>query len=510
MYGDALIVIRYTSMHTVADVVIIGAGIGGLSAAAFLAKAGRKVVVVERLDKPGGRAQALRRDGYRFDMGPSWYWMPEVHDAWFTALGYQREDFYGLTRISPSYAVYFDNERVRMPADIKEAANIFEDMEQGAGDRLREYLALCERRYRVAMDRFIFRNFNGRLDIVEAATLRYIRLVRPLASYHHEVARLFKDSRLRNMLEYPVVFLGSSPQRVPAVYTLMNWIDFGLGSWYPQGGFANVMASMAQVAERLGAKIYYRHECTAIHAHNGRVQSVEVHHRDEGASRRAIACRDVVVNADYQFAEQHLLPARHRSYSHRYWQRRRLSPGTMNFFIGLDAEVADLDHHTFFFDADWDAHFDAVYRTRRHIANPLFYVHAPTVTDATTAPSGCSALFVLIPLAAGITDTPEIRERYFNMICARINARTGFNLREHIVVRESRSIKDFEHDFHAFRGNAFGLGHTLWQTASMRPRNRSKKVPNLYYCGHYTTPGTGTTMSMISGQLAAKRLIADN
>ncbi len=495
-------------MDKTVDAVVIGAGIGGISAAAHLARTGASVAVYERLPTEGGRAQVWRKDGYRFDMGPSWYWMPEVHDQWFSTLGYNRADYYGLTRLSPSYRAVFSSGTYDVPSDLAQLRELFNTLERGAGARLDDYLERCRQRYEYSMKTFIYRNFDSILDIADPSVIRHIGLVKPWRSYHGEVRRYFRSSEIHRILEYPVVFLGSSPQKTPAVYTLMNWIDFGLGSWYPDGGFGNVLAGMRAVAESLGVRFYFNSECTAIEVANGKATGVEICSVPGGKALGRVGCRGgVIANADYHFVEQTLLAPRYRSYSGRYWGRRRLSPSVVNFYLGLDTVIPDLQHHTFFFDSDWDGHFASVYRHKRHIRDPLFYIHAPGCTDPGAAPVGGSALFVLIPIAAGIQDSLDIRGGYFDAVCRRIQGHTGCDIRKHIVVERSYSISDFERDYNAYRGNAFGLGHTLLQTASFRPRNYSTRVDGLYYCGHFTTPGTGTTMSMLSGELAVQRLL---
>ena len=508
-------------------IAVIGAGFAGLSAASHLAHAGHRVVVIERLGREGGRAQVLHREGFRFDMGPSWYWMPAEHDRWFATLGKRRADYYAITQLNPSYGVHFKEHYYRVPPNGDQLRHLFEQITPGAGKALQRYLTQCRARYHIAMEHFIYRQFSSPLQLLNATTLRSIKTLALFSSYHRVVARAFAHPYIQKILSYPAVFLGSEPRATPAVYTLMNWIDLGLGSWYPEGGFGTVVQSMRKVAESLGVEFRFGTECVGfIHTQRGgrgRIGAISVRattpqppsrasteppHRSS-ARPEELAVSGVVASADYHHVEQELVAPAARRFSPRYWRRRSLAPSACNFYIGLNGSIEGLEHHTFFFDTDWNAHFNAVYRRPAHIKDPLFYLHAPSCTDRSCAPPGASALFVLIPLAPGLEDTERQRRSYFDTVCRRIEAHTGYDIRAHLRFVQSYSINDYRKDFNAYRGTAFGLGHTLFQTAAFRPPNRSRRVPNLYYCGQWTTPGTGTTMSMISGELAAARLIAD-
>lgn len=523
------------------SVIVIGAGLGGLSAAAYLAHAGYAVTVIEQLPAVGGRAQVWQEAGWRFDLGPSWYWMPQEHDAWFEKLGLKREHYYDITRLDPSFKVFFDQQSYRVPAGEERVGELFETIEAGGGQALSDYLALCKRRYEVGMRHFIYKSYRSIWEMASLSILRHWRTVRLLRSYQDELQHFFHNDKLQKILTYPVVFLGSDAAHTPAIYTMMNWVDIGLGTWYPQGGFSAVAEGMRRAAEQLGVRFVLSQRCIGFHFKRGRnsiaevvcvpTAATELVTGDEGAAnaqrlddgagstdgggnedgnRHLIHRADVIVaNGDYPAMER-LLPSRLRSYSARYWRRRALSPAVLNFYLGLDTIFDELDHHSFFFDGDWDAHFTAVYRKRTLIEKPLFYIHYPSGIDPNTAPKGCSALFILIPIAPKSKDTKEIRERYFTHCCERIQQKIGRDIRPHIRVKRSMSITEFEQAYSAFQGNAFGLGHTLWQTAGFRPRNKSRCIDNLYYCGQYTVPGTGTTMSTISGEIVTDRIVREH
>lgn len=494
--------------------VVIGAGFGGLSAAAHLAKGGFRVTLLERNSWVGGRAQVLESEGYRFDMGPSWYWMPGEHDRWFSDLGFDRRDFYDLTRVDPSYRVYYGDtdpgEReniVDIPADIESAAEVFESYETGAGAKLKRYLTDSKHKYDLALTHFIYRNYRTLFDFVNWTSIRNAGALDIHRSYAGLVHGHFSHPYLRKILEFPVVFLGSSAATTPAVYTLMNYVDFVLGTWYPDGGFARVATSMRSVCESLGVEFRLETEVIGLKTEGHEVTRVLFRNDCDEDEMEA----DVVVaNADYPHVELELLPEQRRSFSRNVWNRKALSPAVLNFYVGFDTSIPELTHHTFFFDADWDTHFDSVYKNPRWIEEPLFYLHVPSKSDPNVAPQGHEAVYILVPIAPGLEDTPERRERYFELVMDRMEARTGAALREHVVFRRSYSINDFRHDYNAYRGTAFGLGQTLLQTAYFRPANRSKKLSNLYYCGHYTVPGTGTTMSTISGIMVAQRIFEEH
>ncbi|MFW5685963.1 MAG: phytoene desaturase family protein [Spirochaetota bacterium] len=491
-------------------VVVIGAGFGGISAAAYLAQSGYDVTVYEKNSWVGGRARVLERDGFRFDMGPSWYWMPDEHDRWFADMGVRREDYYAIHRVDPSYKVYFggslpgeERNEVTVPADFEEAKALFESYEEGAGEALEAFIEQARRKYEFAMSGFIYRNFYSPLDMINGAFLKNLRRLNLFQSYRGLIQRFFKHPYLQKILEFPVVFLGSYARKTPAVYTLMNYIDFGLGTWYPDGGFGRVVEAMQEVAESKGVRFVFNTEVTAIRSEAGEATSVFIR---SGCDEDEVAVDAVVANADYVHVEDSLLQPKDRSMPLAKWERRTFAPAVLNYYVGFDRKLPFFAHHTFFFDTDWNDHFDAVYGNRRWPVDPLFYLHIPSITDPNCAPEGHEAMFILVPCAMGLEDPDELREHYFNVVMDRMERLSGEKLRDSIVFRETMSIREFRDDYNAHEGTAFGLGQTLFQTAYFRPMNRSKKLRNLYYAGHYTVPGTGTTMSMISGKLAAMRI----
>ncbi|MFW6338751.1 MAG: phytoene desaturase family protein [Alkalispirochaetaceae bacterium] len=494
--------------------VVIGSGFGGLSAAGYLAREGYDVTVVEKNGWVGGRARVLEREGFRFDMGPSWYWMPGEHDNWFRDMGVERADYYELRRVDPSYKVYYGDSEPRekanvvtMPADLEEAKRVFERYEPGAGQRLEAYLEACRRKYELAMATYIYQNYDTLFDFVNMKTIRNLGTLNIARSYKAMIQRYFKHPYLRKILEFPVVFLGSSARNTPAIYTLMNYIDFVLGTWYPSGGFGRVVEAMMEVDQSLGVRFRFNTPAIRLEVEKGMVTRV-ICETSEG--EEALPVDLVVANADYHHVEEDLLPRESRSFSAAFWNRRSLAPGVLNFYIGLNKKFESFAHHTFFFDSDWDAHFKAVYERPGWLEKPLFYVHVPSITDPESAPEGKEAVFILVPIAPGLEETEETRKRYLDEVVGRIEALTGESFREHIEFVESYSLREFVRDFNAYKGNAFGLGQTLFQTAYFRTANYSRKVSNLYFSGHYTVPGTGTTMSTISGNVVTKRIVREH
>ncbi len=494
-------------------IAVIGAGFGGISAAAYLAQDGYDVTVYEKNAWVGGRARVLERDGFRLDMGPSWYWMPDEHDRWFADMGVRRSDSYAIRRVDPSYKVYYGDSvpgesrnQVTVPADFAAAKRVFESYEPGAGNKLDTFVEQAKRKYDFAMSGFIYRNFDSPLAMVNGPLLKHFRSLHLLQSYRGLIRRSFSHPYLQKILEFPVVFLGSYATRTPAVYTLMNYIDFGLGTWYPEGGFGKVVESMQKVAESKGARFVFNAEARAIRTAGGRATSLVIR---SDCDEDEIPVDAVVANADYVHVENELLEQRDRGMPIGKWRSRTFAPAVLNYYVGFNRKLPFFAHHTFFFDTDWDDHFDAVYGNRRWPADPLFYLHIPSVTDPGCAPEGHEAMFILVPCALGLDDRDELRERYFSRLMDRMERLTGESLRDSIVFRETMSIREFRKDYNAYEGTAFGLGQTLFQTAWFRPMNRSRKLGNLYYAGQYTVPGTGTTMSMISGKLAAMRIEAD-
>ena len=482
---------------TPAHVVVIGAGFAGIAAATALAADGYTVDVLERHTQPGGRARTFREGGFLFDMGPSWYWMPDVFEQYFARFGAQVSEELDLVRLSPSYRVYFADGPVDVPSDAQALEDLFESLEPGAGLRLRAFLAEARTKYEIGMGTFVWKPAHSVMEFASWQTLKDATRLTLFKSFSAHARQYFKHPKLLQIIEFPVLFLGAKPEKTPALYSLMNYADSALGTWYPMGGMHEIVRAMVRVAERHGVRFQYGREVAGICVTNGRAAGVTTR---DGVQWDA----SVVIGAgDYHHIEQELLPERWRRYNAAYWQSRTMSPSSLLFYVAVDRRVPGLLHHNLFFDTPFGPHAATIYDNPSWPQEPLFYVSAPSVTDASVAPEGCENLFFLIPVAPGLTDSPGLRDRYFGELCDRLAHHTGVDIRPHIVYQRSYAHREFEQDYRAFRGNAYGLANTLLQTAFLKPRMRSK-LPGMFFTGQLTTPGPGVPPSLISGEVVAK------
>jgi phytoene desaturase len=479
-------------------VTVIGSGFAGLSAACHLAHSGVEVTVLEKNTTTGGRARQFSQDGFVFDMGPSWYWMPDVFEAFFGHFGKKVSDYYDLVRLSPSYTVHFGpDELMEVPASLSGLVDMFERYEPGSGPNLRKFLDEAEYKYQVGMGEFVQKPSHTIFEFVDYRILTNLFRLQLLTSMSSHVRGLFKHPSLVKLLEFPVLFLGATPQKTPALYSLMNYADMALGTWYPMGGMHKIVEGMTKLAAELGVTIKTDHEVTKIETTDGRATRV---HTSNGAIFEADA---VVGGADYHHIETKLLDNADRNYNDRYWNSRVMAPSSLLYYVGVNKRLQNLKHHNLFFDEDFGEHARDIYESPKWPEKPLFYVSAPSITDPSVAPPGCENLFLLIPVAPGLEDTPAIRERYYNLIMDRLERLTGQRIREAVVYKRSFAHADFVSDYHAFRGNAYGLANTLLQTAFLKPKLRNRKIRNLFYTGQLTVPGPGVPPSLISGQVVA-------
>jgi len=464
-------------------------------AACYLQKQGYSVTVYEKNSIPGGRARQFREGGFVFDMGPSWYWMPEIFENFFREFGRSTADYYSLVRLDPSYSIYFQGEKMRIPAGMEALGELFEALETGSAKRLHDYLGNAAEKYRIGMERYATKPCLRLSEFVSKDVVSLLKKLQPFQNMREHVDGYFKHPAIRNIMQFPVIFLGAMPERIPAMYSLMNYADTALGTWYPEGGMFQVPRAVHHLAEELGVKFRFDQDIDGIEVVNRKAVGVRCRGRKEDA--------ELVIGAgDYHYMEQLLDPA-DRQYSAQYWDTREMAPGCLLYFLGVDKRVP-LDHHNLFFDSSFDDHARSLYKEPRWPEDPLFYICAPSVTDATVAPAGCENLFILIPVAAGLEgDGRALRERYLDKVLRRLEERTGTAIRDHIIYQRDYALKDFSADYHAFRGNAYGLANTLKQTAYGKPRMRSGKVTNLFFCGQLTVPGPGLPPAFLSGRTAA-------
>ena len=478
-------------------ILVVGAGFAGLAAATSLAHKGFDVTILEKNDAPGGRARVFRVEGFTFDMGPSWYWMPDVFETYFARFGKKPADYYDLVRLDPSYSVIFSpDEVVDLPAGLPDLETLFEQLEPGSTPKLREFLKQAAYKYDVGMNRFVWKPSRSITEFLSLKLLYDVARLDVFQSLSSHARKFFKDPRLLKIVEFPVLFLGATPENTPAMYSLMNYAEMALGTWYPMGGMHEIVKAMVKLSEAKGVKILLNQTVQHIDVIKGRAKSVVT---DSGI----FEADAIVAGADYHHVETSLLDNDYRNYDDAYWNGRVMAPSSLLFYLGIDRRVARLRHHNLFFDADFSLHAREIYETPRWPTKPLFYVSAPSKTDSSVAPDGCENLFLLIPVAPDLTDDEATRERYFDLIMARLEAYVGEDVRSHIIFKRSYAHRDFKRDYNAFRGNAYGLANTLRQTALLKPSLKNKRVNNLFYTGQLTVPGPGVPPSLISGLIVA-------
>jgi phytoene desaturase len=484
-----------------ASVVVVGGGFGGLSTACYLADAGADVTLLEKNDQLGGRASRLEREGFKFDMGPSWYLMPDVFERFFGHFGRTPEEYYSLTRLDPHYRIFFkDGDRVDMVPDLQTNRETFEAYEPGAGEQFDEYLRKSERNYRIGMEHFVYEDRSRLRDFLDLDVARNAWGLSLIGSMQDHVERYFSHPKLQQIMQYTLVFLGGSPQNTPALYNLMSHVDFNLGVYYPDGGLGGVVDGIAALAEELGVDL---HTGVAVDEIRGRTGAFVVRSGDDD-----YLADYVVSNADYAHTEQELLPPEKRQYSDRYWESRTYAPSAFLLYLGVEGDVDPLAHHTLVLPTEWDDHFEQIFDDPAWPDDPAYYLCVPSATDDSVAPPGHSNLFALVPVAAGLEDTPELRQAYRDLVLDDVAEHTGVDIRDRIVVEESFCVSDFAARYNATKGTALGLAHTLRQTAIFRPPNASTEMDGLFFTGSFTQPGIGVPMCLISGQLTAERLAA--
>ncbi|HSN61936.1 MAG TPA: phytoene desaturase family protein [Ferruginibacter sp.] len=493
-------------------VVIIGSGFAGMSAASFMAKEGWHVTVLEKHSMPGGRARKYSEAGFTFDMGPSWYWMPDVFERYFNCFDRKVSDYYQLERLDPSYRVYWENKPMDIPADYGKLLELFESLEKGAAEKLNAFMKEAAFKYDVGINKLVQKPGRSLTEFIDIDLAKGVMKLDVFTSMKKHVGKYFKHPQLRFLMEFPVLFLGALPQHTPALYSLMNYADIKLGTWFPKGGMYSIVDGMHQLAMELGVQFHFNQDVVKIDVVAGKAKSVSAKSTiDAEAEIINVFDADVVIGgADYHFIEKNLLPLEYRSYNEAYWDKRVMAPSCLLYYIGINKKLKNILHHSLFFDVDFEQHGTEIYSDPKWPTNPLFYVSATTVTDQGMAPEGCENLFFLIPVAAGLEgDTEELRDQYFEMIVKRFEQFTGETVADAIIYKKSYSVSDFVNDYNAFKGNAYGLANTLMQTAILKPSIKSKKVVNLFYTGQLTVPGPGVPPSLISGEVVAREIVKE-
>ena len=481
--------------------IVIGSGFSGLSTASFMAKAGWNVLVIEKHDTPGGRARRLTEEGFTFDRGPSWYWMPDVFERYFAQFGKKTTDYYTLERLSPSYRVYWEDGFDDIPANYPAFKNVLESWEKGAGEKLESFLRGAAYKYRVGIQKLVFKPGLSIVEFLDWDVMKGVFRLEVFTSIKKHIHKYFTHSRIRQLMEFPVLFLGALPENTPALFSLMNYADIKGGTWYPNKGMYSVIEGMYTLAKELGVQFRFGEEVKKIEVENDHATKVYT-------GTNTIEADVVIGSADYHFIETSLLPLSHRSYSEKYWDDRLMAPSCLLYYVGINKKLDKVLHHMLFFDVPFGKHAQEIYANPQWPTNPLFYVSVSSVTDSTVAPAGCENLVFLIPVAAGLKeDTESTREKYFELVLKRFEKHIGQSIKDSIVYKKTYAYSDFVKDYHSYKGNAYGLANTLLQTAIFRPRCRSKKVKNLFYTGQLTVPGPGVPPSLISGEVVANEVI---
>jgi phytoene desaturase len=476
-------------------ITIIGSGFSSLAAASYLAQSGHKVTVYEKNDSIGGRARQLKIDGFTFDMGPSWYWMPDVFERFFADFGKKTTDYYELIKLSPAYRVYFGvDEFIAIADNLPEIVATFESIEKGSGAVLEKFMLEAQSNYDIAIKDLVYRPGVSPLELITVETAKKVGQF--FSNISRDVRNKFKNEKLIQILEFPVLFLGAKPSDTPSFYSFMNFADFGLGTWHPKTGMFDVVRGMESLATELGVKFVTNAAIEKIIVENKTAKGIVVNGTE--------IYSDVVLSgADYHHTET-LLEEQHRAYSEKYWDSRVFAPSSLLFYVGFNKKIQNISHHALFFDTDFYQHAKDIYDEPRWPDEPLFYANFPSLTDASAAPEGMESAFFLVPLAPGIEDTEALRNEYFDKIMDRFESLTQQEVRSSIIVKQSFCKNDFVSEYNSYKGNAYGMANTLLQTAFLRPKLKSKKVENLYFSGQLTVPGPGVPPALISGKLVSE------
>ena len=479
-------------------IAIIGSGFSGLSASAYSAKLGHEVHVFEKNSTVGGRARSFQTEnGYTFDMGPSWYWMPDIIENFFNDFNKKASDFYELVPLDPQFEMVFSDGIMGIPQDFEAMKTLFEKTEKGAGQRLEDFMKDAQFKYEVGMKDYVTKPCNSWFEFVSLKILKSAFSLDLLTDFSKFVRKYFSHPKLITLMEFPVIFLGASPKDIPALYSLMNYGGYKLGTWYPIGGFIKIIESMQEIAVEQGVKFHFNANVEQIIINDKRANALIV-------NGEKIEFDSIIASSDYEHTESKMLPKEYRNYDENYWKKKTFAPSCLIFYLGIKEKIPNLKHHTLFFENDLDLHTTEIYDDKKWPSKPLFYVCCPSKTDKNIAPENCENVFLLMPIATGIADSDQMREKYFLEMMSRLEKHTNTeNLILKIEYKRSFCLEDFKQDYNAFEGNAYGLANTLSQTAVLKPSLRNKKVKNLFYTGQLTVPGPGVPPSIISGKIAS-------
>ena len=481
---------------------ILGSGFSSLSAACYLAKMGYEVSVFEKNAEFGGRARQFKENGFTFDMGPSWYWMPDVFEKFFNDFGKKSTDFYSLKKLNPAYHVYFgENDFIAIPDELEKICKVFEKEEEGSSAELLKFIKMAKDNYKIAVTDMLYKMPGiSPLELITIDTVKRVGYF--FTNIKKQVHKRFKNPKLRSILEFPVLFLGAQSSNTPAFYNFMNYADFGLGTWQPNNGYYDVVKAMIKIGKSLGVRYFDNSNVTQIITKKRYATGIKV-------NDKIINSKYILSGADYNHTET-LLPESKRQYSQKYWSSKTLSPSSLLFYLGFDKRLKNLTHHNLFFDTDFDLHSKEIYKDPKWPSKPLFYANFTSMTNSHTAPEGCENGFILVPIAPGLEDNKDLREKYFNIIINRIEKITKQKIKKNIIYKKSFCVNDFISEYNSYKGNAYGLANTLLQTSFLRPKLKSFKIKNLFFTGQLTVPGPGVAPSIVSGKLVADLINSTN
>lgn len=479
-------------------IVIIGSGFSSLSASCYLASQGFDVTILEKNETVGGRARQLKKEGFVFDIGPTFYWMPDVFEKFFNDFNKSTNDYYQLKKLKPAYQIYFGKkESISISDNFEDIKDTFESIERGSGKKLQTFINKAHNNYNIAIKDLVYKPGESVFEIINRKTI--LKLYEFVLTIKKQVSGYVKNKKLQKILEFPVLFLGAKPSSTPSFYNFMNYADFKLGTWHPQGGMYEVVKAMTTLAKSLGVKIITNTEVLKIEVENKKIKFVKT-------NSNLYLCDILLSGADYHHTES-LLPKQFRQYSETYWDKKVFAPSALLFYVGFNKKIKNVSHHTLFFDTDFETHAKTIYDTKEWADKPLFYASFPSITDDSAAPNENEAGIFLIPIAPDVEDTPEIREHYFNQLISRVEKITGESLNSYILFKESYCVNNFKKDYNSYKGNAYGLANTLLQTHVLRPKLKSKKIDNLYFCGQLTVPGPGVPPSLVSGKVVSDLIL---
>lgn len=489
-------------------IVVIGGGISGLATAALLARANYQVTLFEKNSQLGGRAQVLTAKGFSFDMGPSWYMMPEVFEKYFSLFGKKPSDYYSLKKLDPRYRVYFgQKDYVDVDDDFNKNMQLFEKLEKGAGKKLEQLISDLKTIYPVIGDQFIYSDYTRLTDLITASNLKALAVIltkaNPLLSFDQYISKRITSDKLKKILEFSTVFLGGSPYNTPAVYAMLIYADFIQKIWYPLGGMKMVVKALETLCRDNRVDLKLSEPVTKIEVVNGKSSGV--------TTPKGFYPADYVISStDYAFTEINMLDRQWQNYPAKYWQKKTLAISAILIYLGIRGKVKNMLHHNLYFCPDWQKNFDQIFEEKTYPNDPSLYISIRTKSDNTIAPKDTEELFILVPLGSGMNIDNNQQSEYVDLVIDKIEKLSGESVRSRIIFRKVFAQNDFAQEYNAYQGTALGLAHTLNQSVMFRPNNKSKKVKNLYYVGQYTNPGVGVPMCLISAQIVTKLINREN